>query len=67
MIISDNLKKIENSHNAEEIIKADLKEKYFKIKECLARCGNNVIEINEKEKLLEIIDSFLNTRKYLNK
>ena len=61
------MKKIENSSNSEEIIKADLKEKYFKIKECLARCGNNVIEIVDKEEVIEIIDSFFNTRKYLNK
>ena len=67
LIISDNLKKMENTNNAEEIIKADLKEKYFKIKECLSRCGNGVIEISEKEELIEIIDSFFNTRKYLNK
>ena len=55
LIISDNLKKMENTNNAEEIIKADLKEKYFKIKECLSRCGNGVIEISEKEELIEII------------
>ena len=67
LVISDNLKKIENSSNASEIIKADLKEKYFKIKECLARCGNSVIEITDKEELVEIIDSFLNARKFLNK
>ena len=67
LVISDNLKKIENSSNADEIIKADLKEKYFKIKECLARCGNTVIEVSEKDELIEVIDSFLNTRKYLYK
>ena len=32
-----------------EIIENDLKEKYFKIKECLSRCGNDVIEINKKD------------------
>ncbi len=67
LIISDNLKKIENASNAEEIIKADLKEKYFKVKECLARCGNSVTEVESKNELIEIIDSFLNARKYLNK
>ena len=30
------------------ILKNDLKEKYFKIKECLSRCGNDVIELNNK-------------------
>ena len=66
LIISDNIKKIENANNANDIIKSDLKEKYFKIKECLARCGNSVIEITDKEEIIEIIDSFLNTRKYMN-
>ena len=67
LIISDNLKKIENASNAEEIIKADLREKYFKVKECLARCGNSVTEVENKNELIEIVDSFLNARKYLNK
>ena len=49
-----------------EIIKNELKEKYFKIKECLSRCGNSAIEINEKKEIINIIYSFLNTRKYLN-
>ena len=49
-----------------EIIKNELKEKYFKIKECLSRCGNSVIEINEKKEIINIIFSFLNTRKNLN-
>ena len=67
LIISENLKKIENTNNAYEIIIADLKEKYFKVKECLARCGNSVVEINDREELIKVIDSFLNTRKFLNK
>ena len=67
LIISDNLKKIENTANSEEIIKADLREKYFKVKECLARCGNSVTEIDSKKEMIEIIDSFFNARKYLNK
>ena len=66
LILSDNLKKIENTNNAKEIIKNELKEKYFKVKECLSRCGNSVIEVVEKNELIEIIDSFFNTRKYLN-
>ena len=48
------------------MIKSDLKEKYFKIKECLSRCGNSVYEINTKEEILKIINSFFNTRKELN-
>ena len=50
-----------------EIIKQELNEKYLKIKECLSRCGNKVIVIDEKDEILKIFFSFLNTKKYLNK
>ena len=50
-----------------EIIKQELNEKYLKIKECLSRCGNKVNNINEKEEIIKIIFSFLNTKKYFNK
>lgn len=58
----------ENSENfnSEEIIENDLKEKYFKIKECLSRCGNDVIELNSKKEIFKIFYSLLNTRKFLN-
>ena len=57
----------ENSENFDsiEIIENDLKEKYFKIKECLSRCGNDVIELNNKKIILKIFYSLLNTRKFL--
>ena len=53
----------ENFIESFEIIKSDLKEKYFKIKDCLSRCGNSVIEIDNKEETIKILDSFFNTRK----
>lgn len=63
---------IENQKNnkkefieTEEIIKNELKEKFFKIKECLARCGNSVQEISNKDDAIEVLFSFLNTRKNL--
>lgn len=43
-----------------------LKEKYLKIKECLSRCGNAVIQCDTQEEVKKIINSFLNTRKELN-
>ena len=46
----------------EENIILDLKEKYYKIKDCLARCGNSVEEIEEKEEIKYIINSFLNIK-----
>lgn len=54
-----------NNIEIEEIIKNELNEKYFKIKECLSRCGNSVQEISEKEETIKILFSFLNTRKNL--
>ena len=49
--------------NQEENILLDLKEKYFKIKDSLSRCGNSVREIKNKEELKNIIKSFF----YINK
>ena len=50
-----------DSHAIEE-----LNNKYFKIKDCLARCGNNAIDINDKKEIIDILFSFLNTRIYFN-
>ena len=49
--------------NLEEIIRNDLKEKYFKIKECLSRCGNLVQEISNKKDVEKLFYSLLNTKK----
>ena len=65
IIISKKIPK-EECNESIEIIKNDLKEKYFKTKECLARCGNSVIEINQKKEILEILNSFINVRKSIN-
>ena len=62
-IIISKKEKEENFIESFEIIKSDLKEKYFKIKDCLSRCGNSVIEIDNKEEIIKILDSFFNTRK----
>ena len=66
IIISNQIPKNSKNSNSLEIIKNELKEKYFKIKDCLSRCGNSVIEINKKEEAMKIIFSFLNTRKYIS-
>lgn len=54
-----------NLENFEENIFQELKERYFKIKDNLSRCGNNVQECS-KEECIEILFSFFNTKKYLN-
>ena len=62
IIISNNKK--------EEILEnifQELNEKYYKIKECLFRCGNTVTEINSKKEVEDIFNSFFNTRIYNNK
>lgn len=43
----------------------DLNEKYLKIKDCLSRCGNNIIDINEKGEVIKIFFSFLNSQKFI--
>ena len=45
--------------NQEENILLDLKEKYFKIKDSLARCGNSVFEIKDKKEVRDLFNSFL--------
>lgn len=44
--------------NQEENIFIDLKEKYFKIRDSLSRCGNNVYEIKHKKEIKNIINLF---------
>lgn len=56
--------KIEND-NYEEMIIEELDEKYFKIKECLSRCGNIALEYDSKKEIKQILFSFLNTHEYL--
>ena len=51
--------------NFESIICDELNEKFLKIKDCLSRCGNNVINILEKEEIKKILFSFLNSQKFI--
>jgi len=66
IIISKKVSKEKEYNESFEMIKNDFKEKYFKIKECLSRCGNSVFEVNTKEEVTKIMNSFFNTRKELN-
>lgn len=50
----------------EELATEDLNDKYFKIKDCLSRCGNIILDINNKKESKKILFSFLNSRKYLD-
>ena len=66
-IIISNENKKNNNIQTEELLKNDLKEKYFKIKECLSRTGNSVQEISNKENIEKLFYSILNVKKFNNK
>lgn len=55
-----------NTDNLEENIIQELNEKYFKIKDCLIRCGNVVFECDKTE-TKNILFSFFNLKKFLDK
>ena len=61
IIISNN----REENNLEDLIFEELNEKYFKIKECLLKCGNSIKNINNKKEIEKILFSFLNTRIFL--
>ena len=65
-IIIKNPNKNKKEDINEEIIFQDLNEKYFKIKECLSRCGNVVQEYDSKEETRQILLSFFNSRSFIN-
>lgn len=64
-IVIQNSEKTINS--SEEIIFEELNEMYFKIKECLSRCGNIVKDFDNKKEILKIICSFFSSRIYFKK
>lgn len=52
-------------NNLEDLIFEELNEKYYKIKECLLKCGNSVRNISHQKEIEKILFSFLNTRLFL--
>ncbi len=52
--------------NIEDYATEELNDKYFKIKDCLSRCGNIITDYNEKKQVISILFSFLNSRIYFN-
>ena len=44
----------------------ELNDNFYKIKECLARCGNVVKDISKKQEIISLLYSFINTRMYNN-
>ena len=49
-----------------DLIYEELNDKYFKIKDCLSRCGNFVTDFSDKNQIIDILFSFLNSRIFLN-
>lgn len=58
LIKNSNIKKQINID--ENIIINELNEKFFKIKESLIRCGNDVINIENKKDIIQILKTFIN-------
>lgn len=52
--------------NIEDYAIEELNDKYFKIKDCLSRCGNFVTDFSDKNQIIDILFSFLNSRIFLN-
>ncbi len=48
--------------NRDKEATVNLNDMYFKIKECLSRCGNSIFDVNTKEEVEEIFYSFYNLR-----
>ena len=61
-----NQEKKSSSKNFYIILKYKNNDKDFKIKDCLSRCGNIILDINNKKESKNILFSFLNSRKYLD-
>ena len=62
IIISSNINNKNKYFESEEIIKNQLKENYFKIKECLSRLGNSVQELSNKKEVEKLFISFFNNK-----
>ena len=52
------IKQLQNN-NKEEICIDELNEKYFKIKEALSRCGNNLYSVNTENEVKDIFKKYL--------
>ena len=61
-IIENKNKEVEKQIE-ESIMINYLNEEFFKIKESLSRCGNTVYEINSKEEIEFVLNSFINPQK----
>lgn len=61
ILIKNSNKKNQINYNENNIIN-ELNEKFFKIKECLIRCGNDVLSVDDKDETIKILESFINLK-----
>ena len=64
LIIKYENKNLNEINNIENYAYQELNDKYFKIRDCLSRCGNILEDINSKKEVEEILESFINKRQY---
>ena len=64
LIIKYENKNLNEINNIENYAYQELNDKYFKIRDCLSRCGNILEDINSKKVVEEILESFINKRQY---
>ena len=64
LIIKYENKNLKEINNIENYACQELNDNFFKIKDCLSRCGNVLEDINSKKEVEEILESFINKRQY---
>ena len=64
LIIKYENKNLNEINNRENYACQELNDNFFKIKDCLSRCGNVLEDINSKKEVEEILESFINKRQY---
>ena len=65
-ILNNKINNLEYMENNQNNIFEELNDNYLKIKDTISRCGNLVVDINDKESILNILFSFFYPKRMLN-
>lgn len=65
-ILNNKINNLEYMENNQNNIFDELNDNYLKIKDTISRCGNLVVDINDKESILNILFSFFYPKRMLN-
>lgn len=65
-ILNNKINNLEFMENNQNNIFEELNDNYLKIKDTISRCGNLVVDINDKESILNILFSFFYPKRMLN-